>query len=188
MKNTREVWKPILNNHYEVSDLGRVRRIKEITNTKKGKIIKPHTAKNGYVTVSLSVSGVKLPSKRLHGLIAGAFLGPRPDGIQVNHKNGVKTDNRLENLEYVTAKGNMEHAFKLGLQPRPSGENNPSAKLNIGKVLEIRNLFKSGIHKSEIARRINVNDSTVGRVINRKTWKHVKDREEDYAATNHRIQ
>lgn len=92
---------------YEVSNLGRVRRIKT------GRILKPSTS-SGYFGVLLCINGVQTYNK-IHTLVMKAFVGTRPNGYHTNHKNGIKKDNRLDNLEYVTPAENIAHAFRTGL-------------------------------------------------------------------------
>jgi hypothetical protein len=54
----------------------------------------------------------------VHRIVAAAFIGPCPDGLEINHKNGIKLDNRAENLEYTTRSANMKHAYDSGLRRR----------------------------------------------------------------------
>jgi hypothetical protein len=75
--------------------------------------------------------------------VAEAFLGPIPNGREVNHKNGVKTDNRAGNLEYMTRRENLQHAKRLGLLDN-EGERNPMAKLTAEQVLQIRSRYRFG--------------------------------------------
>lgn len=70
---------------------------------------------NGYLHVVLSVGGRKR-REAIHVLVAERFLGPRPLGHVVNHKNGNRADNRAENLEWVTQSENVEHAYRTGLR------------------------------------------------------------------------
>lgn len=109
-----ERWRPVVGFEglYEVSEQGRVRREGRTDHN-----MKAHPSR-GYLAVQLWRFGK--PSMCLvHCLVAEAFLGLRPDGHEVNHKNGHKHDNKLVNLEYVTRSGNLEHAYRTGLrQPR----------------------------------------------------------------------
>lgn len=102
-----ERWKPVVGyeQHYEVSDQGRVKRIST------GKALKANVNTNKYKSVSLSVGGVVKPH-RIHRLVAIAFLGPQ-DGLVVNHKDGDKGNNKLSNLEWCTYSDNHKHAFRV---------------------------------------------------------------------------
>lgn len=112
-----EQWKPVVGfeGFYEVSHIGRVRRIKADHGATPGKILKPgYNARHGYFLVSLYKDAVAT-KRAIHIIVAAAFLGPVPEGHEVNHKNCIKYDNRAENLEYVTRSQNIQHAHDNGL-------------------------------------------------------------------------
>lgn len=95
---------------YECSDLGRVRSYYEIGKGKgisdtPQRILSPAMGPGGYLFVVLSKKG-KQHARRVHQLVLGCFVGPRPEGMVVCHNNDVKTDNRLENLRYDTRRAN----------------------------------------------------------------------------------
>lgn len=120
---------------------------------------------------------VQLSHRRMytvHRLVMLAFVGERPDGAHINHKNGIKTDNRLENLEYCTPSENQKHSFRMGLQDN-HGINHSQAKLNDDKIREIRKMVRSGFSQSEVARKMSVCPSTVSLVKSGKRWAHVVD-------------
>jgi hypothetical protein len=71
-----------------------------------------HPAGNGHLIVT---NGYRKMCRSAHRMVWEAVHGPIPEGLQINHKNGVKTDNRIENLELVTASENTAHAYRLGL-------------------------------------------------------------------------
>lgn len=98
MKN--EKWKPVLGYEglYEVSDLGRVR---SFWYSRTGKVLSPGLKNNGYYSVTLSKEGKK-KTFSVHGLVYTSFNGPLPDGMTIDHINGDKRDNRLENLQLLT--------------------------------------------------------------------------------------
>lgn len=110
-----EIWKPIpgYEGFYEASSIGRIRGVQWSPRLAAGIPIKPRINKQ-YLVVCLSKEKVR-KWIYVHQLIALAFLGPRPEGRQVNHKDGAKLNNRLSNLEYLTHKQNMEHAARSGL-------------------------------------------------------------------------
>lgn len=123
-----EIWKhiPGYKNHYMASSLGKITSLKH----RHGKRKTPHQlkinlsgARRDYPTVVLCKKS-KPKSYKVHFLVLRSFVGKRPKGFIINHLNGIKTDNRLENLEYTTYKENYRHAIALGLS---------TGKPNLGK-------------------------------------------------------
>lgn len=107
----KEIWKNInfLNNYYQISNKGNIRHIK----SKRINILKPHKDKNGYLIISLYINK-KFQTFKLHRLVAQAFI-PNPDNLpQVNHKDGNKLNNCVNNLEWCTCRENINHAVKNG--------------------------------------------------------------------------
>lgn len=103
----KEVWKPLSNSIYEASNIGRIRRVDSYIGGPygckrfwKGRIIKTPIADTGYLYFNESVNGKPKP-KNVHIAVWEAFNGEIPKGYDVHHKNGIKTDNRLENLELI---------------------------------------------------------------------------------------
>lgn len=165
--NDEEQWKPIEGfPGYEVSDKGRVRSFK----SGKAKILKPGL-RSGYFFVILSNNGVK-QTKDIHRLVAEAFLGIPKEKLEVNHKNGKKTDNRLENLEWVSHAENMRHADELGLR-NIKGENHPRSKLTNEEVLKIFEIANAGVPTSEIAQIFNVAPCTISNIKAGRRWAHL---------------
>ena len=108
--DTHEEWKPIerAKGIYSVSNKGRIR------NNRTGYILKPIKWTKGYVKVNLKVNG-NSDGQMIHRLVATAFI-PNPENKpEVNHKNGIHDDNRVENLEWVTGEENRKHAYDTGL-------------------------------------------------------------------------
>lgn len=131
---------------------------------------KVHLSGNGYY--HLSLKGRKIT---VHSIIAFVKFGERIIGYQVNHINGIKTDNRPENLEVVTSSENAKHAFKLGLS-NPGGvygEKHGQAKLTVKDVREIRLLLKRGKTQSEIAKMYGVSRSAIKQIKNGVNWRKV---------------
>lgn len=106
----------------------------------------------------------------LHRLLAQTFLGDL-EGLHVNHKDGVKTNNNLSNLEILSQADNNRHSVKvLGNQ---IGEKNSGAKLSETQVLEIRELCSLKKSDTEIAKTFNISRATVYQIRLGKTWKHL---------------
>ena len=84
---------------------------------RKGKLLKPSTDKDGYLRITLTNNG-KRKSYCVHRLVARTFLDNYDNKLQVNHKNGIKTDNRVINLEMVSLQENIKHSIETGLKPK----------------------------------------------------------------------
>jgi hypothetical protein len=126
----------------------------------------------GYMMTILRRGSLNRVNKSIHSLVAAAFLGPCPEGMEINHKNAIKTDNRVENLEYVTRVANLKHARDLGLVP--SGSNRPEAKLNECAVKELRARYAfGGISMGRLAGEYGVSMAAASLAISRKTWRQV---------------
>ena len=115
MKDEIEIWKDIIGYEgiYQVSNLGNV---KSFHNSKinNGFVLKPSKSKKGYLIVYLSKNSI-MKSIKIHRLVAIAFIENKSNKPQVNHINGNKTDNNVNNLEWVTNSENMLHAYSNGL-------------------------------------------------------------------------
>lgn len=93
---------------------------------KKGKAMKPTVDNNGYLGYTLCQVGGGRKTIKEHRLVAEAVYGPCPEGLEVNHKDGIKTNNNPDNLEYVTQLENMQHSYQIGLRPIRYGKNAPN--------------------------------------------------------------
>jgi hypothetical protein len=167
-----ERWCPIpgYEGWYEVSSFGRVRRILGCRGATAGRILRQHFA-GGYPALSLYRNDRKTKFQ-VHVLVATAFYGPRPPGYHVNHKDTDKSNNRADNLEWITPAANVQHALAHGLhggRPLP-GEANGRAKLGAASVEEIRRL-KGRLGARMIAKRFGVSRSAVQLIHQGKSWR-----------------
>lgn len=169
-----EAWKPVTGWPYQVSDMGRVRRSRPSRGTSVGKILKPAVNEHGYECVVFSSNG-KRRTFRVHRLVGRAFLGPCPEGLETNHKNADKTDNRAENLEYVTSSENTQHALRSGLfSAQPRGIEKSQARLTDERVLKIRHWYAAGdISQKTLAVEFGVSQQLVSLIVRRKKWAHL---------------
>lgn len=124
----------------------------------------------GYVYVTLYKNGIE-SKKKVHRLVAQAYIANPKLLPEVNHKNGIKTDNRVQNLEWCTSKQNHQHALKLGLYDAIIGVNNHAAKLTEENVREIKNNPKT--YQQTFADKFGVNRWQIHAIRAGKTWKHI---------------
>lgn len=179
MENTEEVWKDVVGyeDYYQVSSLGRIRSLDRMVKTVKysylikGKILSHSNSKKRYPNLMLNRFG-KFKNVDIHRLMAIAFLPNPLNKKQVNHINGIKNDNRLENLEWVTPKENSVHSRLTGLA-KQNGEDSVWAKLKNEDVLAIREMAENGITFREIGEKFGIHAMTAWNIANRRRWKHI---------------
>ena len=130
----------------------------------------------GYPTVSLKHSDGtrKRFIRRVHQLIAETFIkkGSRAK-LQVNHKNGIKTDNSASNLEWVTDTQNQTHKCTV-LKTHRYGETHHNVKLKESDVIFIRKLFKKGYRTTQISREYGFPYYAVSDIKNKRSWRYLK--------------
>jgi hypothetical protein len=115
----------------------------------------------------------KEQTQKVHRLVAQAFI-PNPNNYpQVNHKNGIKTDNRVENLEWCNNRQNIIHSFKIG-RVAPFGGKAPRAKLTNPQVIDIKTKLLQGYRNCDLARKYNVTGTTIGDIKSGKSWGKIK--------------
>lgn len=161
--------RPILGfENYSVSTGGEVRReVDSKTGSPAGRVLRQHTVR-GYRLVWLYGDGSR-KLRSVHRVLWEAFNGEIPDGLQVNHRNGDKLDNRLENLELVTPAENTRHAIDV-LGRRRDGEDHSMAKVTEKDVFELRKSFAAGARSVELAERFGLSRSAVHRIVTGRTW------------------
>jgi hypothetical protein len=109
----------------------------------------------------------------VHRLVAAAFIGPRPAGYEVNHKDGNPSHNAVSNLEYTTPSENVRHSFRELDRVPAHGEKHGSSVLTDELVLALRAERAQGTTSAALARKIGVDPSTVQRAVNGTTWRHL---------------
>jgi hypothetical protein len=181
MNIINEVWKDISDyeGFYQVSSQGRVKSIDRIVGSNSRKkalrstILKPALSTSGYLCVSLWKDN-KGATKSIHGLVALAFLGVCPDGCNVNHKDGNKLNNHIENLEYCTFAQNSQHAYNAGIPKVARGEKHGFSKLKNSDIIAIRDRIALGHKNTVIAKDFNVDASAISRIKTGRNWSHTK--------------
>ena len=175
----KEKWKIIEGfPKYLISNKGRIKILSTLEDKK------VFVKDDGYIATTL-VNG-KQSYKYVHRLVAEAFVKNKHNKPQVNHINGIKGDNRAENLEWVTPSENIRHAIDTGLlkykkkeeeikkSKYSKGEKISSSKLSPEEVIEIRVLWEYREYKqTELADMFNVDPRTINHVITRRQWKHI---------------
>lgn len=182
-----EVWKDIegYEGLYQVSSLGKVRSLNRKVRHSSGnsmrvlvgKEILTFNAGAGYLCVSLCKKGT-IVRKYVHHLVSAAFLETQNNKKEINHKNGIKTDNKVENLEWCTHGENQKHSWKTGLRKKLTwgkrGEKNYNSKLTKEQVLEIREKYVPKKYSlRRLAREYGVSNSQITRIIDQTSWRHI---------------
>jgi hypothetical protein len=177
----QDLWHQVLGfeNSYAINRNGVIKSISRYVRCGKGaaflrlkpeQIIKPYLGTDGYLYVFLSYNG-QTKHLAIHRILASIFI-PNPENKrEVNHKNTIRTDNSIDNLEWATPKENIQHSIKIGTNTQClPGIHNPAAKLTEKQVLEIRELPGS---QSSIAKKYNVSRRTIGFIKRRERWAHL---------------
>lgn len=172
-----EEWRPVVGWEefgHQVSSIGRVRRLWTFwkNGEERESIFKIPIKKNGYTAITLQHGRERMEYCLIHRLVAKAFLGNPPTSEhQVNHKDGDKTNNKVGNIEWATSHENLVHGREMGLIPRICGIAEMSRKLTEDDVREIR---AKGYTAKETATIYGVRREYAWRIVNGKSWKHVK--------------
>lgn len=175
-----EIWRDIKGyEDYQVSNLGRVRSLERVilrsdgtTEKRKSRVLKTSQKSNLYDATVL-YKNKKHKSFLVHRLVAITFI-PNPNNLpQVNHINGIKKDNRVENLEWCTHQENITHSIRTGLK-NTNGSKNCNALLTEKEVLEIRDKYIPFKYSCRmLAEEYNVKTSTINKIVCNLAWKHI---------------
>lgn len=159
-------WK-LIEDKYEISDTGLVMSNQEL-------ILKTRKDKDGYLLVTLWING-KAFTKKIHRLVATAFIDNPENLPTVNHKDGNKTNNNVDNLEWLSIGDNHRHAFVTGLHT--VGENRKAGKkvkLTNNDVLVVKEMIKDGFGNTEIGRVFGVSCGCIYAIRVGKSWSHLQ--------------
>ena len=173
----KTIWKSIENfSNYMVSNTG---LIKSLNYKRSGKeqILKPCIT-GGYLQTMIKCDDGKYYTRKVHYLITLGFYGVRKKGLTVNHKDGNKLNNNIDNLEYCTLSENCLHAVQTGLWEIKHGSKNGNSKLTEQDVIDIRNHVKnSGRYygRKALAEKYGVSEAHIKDIISkrRNIWKYV---------------
>jgi hypothetical protein len=175
LDSTPEEWRtaPGLEGWYEVSNLGRVKRVRFVRrHGERGLPLKPQIDRSGYLAVMVRI-GLRQTSRRVHPMVAHAFLGTPLPMREVNHIDGDKTHACASNLEWVTRSENLRHAYRLGLITPSNGVTHWKSKLTEAQVLEIRAL-RGQMRQADVGRRYNITQAQVSSIQRGESWVHLK--------------
>lgn len=177
----KEIWKDIHNvPFHQVSNLGNIKVVQHTIMRKDGKpftvkerIRKPFITRNGYAVVNSRIHNKKIYII-VHRAVAEAFIDNPFNKEQVNHIDGNKQNNNVNNLEWVTRKENMQHArdCNLWFPEKRCCEKHPMSKLTAETVIKIRELLKEGtMSQKDIAIICNTTQERVSRIKHNKAWR-----------------
>ena len=173
-----EIWKAIpgYDGVYEASTLGRIRTIDRMVRgvygsmqIKKGRIRKPSVAWTGYHNVTFWKDGKSIRAEMVHRVVLRTFVGPPAPGQDADHINFDRSDNRLENLRWLTRKENINHSDRAGR--RKLGDRHPNSKLSCESVREIRIRRANGETQKEVGAAFGVHQWTISAIETGKSWK-----------------
>lgn len=139
-----------------------------------GRTLRPGLDGYGYPQVLLYCTDGPRLVRKVHRLVAEAFIGPRPsDKHQIAHWDGNPENNAVTNLRWATAKENIGDKIRHGRVTRTSGEINGQVKLTAEKVREIRARYAAGANQYDLATEYGVKQPTISNIITGKTWGHL---------------
>lgn len=150
-----EIWKPVVcNDNYAVSSVGRVMRVTGGKGARQGCQLKPNVKKIGYPMVTLTKDGIQV-QHYVHRLMAESFFGSTI-GMDVNHKDGNKENNTIENLEWCSRKYNLQHAVSVL---------NKRVKIKASELNDVFSYAKQGVKGKDIAAFFGVTPQAICRIL-----------------------
>lgn len=177
-----EIWKDIKNYEdiYQISNLGRVKSLnREVIQKNRvinwpERIFKTTSTKNKYSNIKIyNKNGFENVS--VHRLVGIAFVPNSNNKLFINHINGIKNDNRAENLEWCTTSENVKHAYRIGLNIPVFGDKSHSSKLTSVQVKTIKESYRDNLYtQSQLAKIYNVRVSNINMILTNRTWKRVE--------------
>jgi hypothetical protein len=164
-----EIWRDVLGYEglYQVSNTSRIKSLRR-RGTIKDLFLSPCLNGSGYEVISLHKEK-KQKIAFVHRLIAAAFIPNPKNKPNINHINGIKSDNRLENLEWCTQKENLIHAHKTGLKSA-SGEKNSQSKITASQAIEI---FISKEKGCSLKKKFKISEQAICDIKKGRTWSHI---------------
>lgn len=176
-----EIWKEVFgyNGIYFVSNTGLVKSIDHHPHGRKGngkqtgRILKQHKCCKGYLRVSLSMNKTRF-STGAHRLVAIAFIPNVENLPQVNHIDGIKSNNNASNLEWCNNSENQIHAVKNGLVKHNKCEKHHMSKLSDKQVCEARKMHHEGVRNIELSRIFNISAAAMSSILRKKTYINLK--------------
>lgn len=162
----QEQWKTIDVRGYRtgVSSEGRVQN-------DSGKTLTPWIDKRGYYMVAIQKAGVRKKFS-MHRLIGTAFCPGYAEGLSIDQVNGIKTDNRVENLEWVSLAENTSRQWRTGLV-NLRGEKSATSRLTAKQVKYIRHLHRGGVAKHALAVVAGISHRAITKIVNGETWQDI---------------
>ena len=178
---SKEIWKDIkeYKGRYQISTLGKVKSVtRNISDSidrnylLTGRILKTSNDGHNYRCICLD-NKKNRKTYKIHRLVAQAFIDNPEKKKEVNHKNGIKNDNRVINLEWCSRSENIQHAMQIGLK-NDKGENNSKAKLTEREAVMIKLIYKTNLYSTrKLGKIFNISSSIIWGIINSKRWKHI---------------
>ena len=177
-----EVWKDIpgFRDVYQVSNLGRVRSKDHyvfasngMKRIQYGRILRTAISKKGYVQVSIMIDSNKRFHTGVHRLVAKCFIPEINGKDQVNHIDGDKLNNKVDNLEWCNNSENQKHAVFNNLINHNYGENHHNSKLTYQDVNFIRTKIEQGVTQREIAKEYNISATSITQIKHNRTYKNL---------------